>query len=123
MISSSTPSAQPEHRSRPVKRESSPAGGPLSSARSGLADPEPASVLELQVRADVRRQRPDDALELIGRFARIELAVLGPDLLRVGRERVILRRALGPAVKHAHQQLGAAALQPRREAAVGVERG
>src|SRR5205085_789418 len=53
---------------------------PVGEARAPDDD---AAAVQLPAGADVRRQRTDPVVELLGRTAPVELAVGGPDLLRV----------------------------------------
>ena len=70
--------------------------------------------------ADVRRERAHDPLELDRRPRRIELAVLGRDLVRVRGVRLVLRGAGRRLVERPDEQLAAELLQARRERAVRV---
>jgi hypothetical protein len=58
--------------------------------RPGRADAEPLTRLELQVAADVRVQAPDGQLQAPRRTRWIQAALLGGDLVRVRRLRIVL---------------------------------
>jgi hypothetical protein len=91
----------------------------------GGVNAEEAAVGEQQARADVRAQRPDDALGACRRRGRVQQTVLGLDLLGVGGAGLVLvlerrRPAPGGEVEHAHDQVPAERGQARRQRAVGV---
>ena len=78
------------------------------------AEPLPAG--ELEIGADVRRQRPHDPREVRRRAARVQSPLAGLDLLRVRRRGIVLldRRDLSgrPALEHVDGQLAAEPRQP-----------
>src|SRR5215203_1597183 len=82
----------------------------------GGANSEPSPVAELQVGTDMRGQPADDALELDRRAGRVEMALLGGDLLRVCGVRIVLlgeRKVTGStSIEGAHQKLSAQRGEP-----------
>ncbi len=67
----------PEHRSG-ADRGPGPGRHAAVGAHAGLPHPDGRAAGKRHVGADVRGQRPHDALELVGRSARVELAVFRP---------------------------------------------
>jgi hypothetical protein len=75
---------------------------------------------QVHVCADVRRERAHAPLEQVGALLRVEPAVLGADLVRVGDARVGLIAEGGLQVERLHEQLPAQGGESGRQAAVGV---
>ena len=110
---------QPSTRLHAVEPRSHRPAGP-SRQRARLAHAEPVAALQLQVRADVRGQRPDDPLELCRGPRGQQVPLVGGDLLRVGGVVVVLlgelELARREAVERPDQQLATDLRELRREA-------
>ena len=119
-VSSSAPPRQSSTRRSPSARRWPPAGARVGAGGPGREHAEVAAVRERQPRPDVRAQRAHPALQLGRRAGRVQRAVGGLDLVRVGDA---VRCLLDPGralVERLHQQRAAALLQARGERAVVV---
>ena len=114
------PAAAVEQQPVAVDADAAARGCERRAGGAGREHPEEAPVGQPEARPDVRAQRAHPALELGRRAGRVEGAVGGLDLVRVGDPLGVLLDPRRPLVERLHQQLPAALLQPRGERAVVV---